>query len=430
MPSPHERRRNNIRTGVFVSLSLLAAVLVVAILSNTWESLTLRTRTYTVYYPVSSGVRNLKPDAEVRVGGIAMGEVVEVRPEISDNEVFDRIAVQFSLDRQIKLFGGAQVLVSSPLIGSEAWLDIPSVGEEALGEPPNREIEGTVTLGMLNAVLGSENAARAGDIVANAVEFSDFLASMEDKYQADFAPIAEDVKGASQNIRALSERVNNTDWPKWAAKVDEVMTWAVGFGDSLDMTVEESRGLIRQARGLMDENSDQINLIVSNVNEASVDIKELAAHINTETIGKVDDFLDRGRAGLDEAIAVIESIQEDYEGWSVEVSEALGNATLASQQLKLATIEVRRSPWKVLYRPSTDELEHELLYEAARSFAVAAADMKAAASSTQLILDKYGDRIEADDDRLRHVLENISEPMERYEDAQKRLLDVLFAGGT
>ena len=46
-----------------------------------------------------------------------------------------------------------------------------------------------------------------------------------------------------------------------------------------------------------------------------------------------------------------------------------------------AMIEIRRSPWKVLYRPTEKELENELLYEATRSFAVAAADMKAASVS-------------------------------------------------
>ena len=137
-------------------------------------------------------------------------------------------------------------------------------------------------------------------------------------------------------------------------------------------------------------------------------------------------FLDTGRDALDDATAVIQRLRTDYEGWSVDIGEALGSAALAGQQLKLATIEVRRSPWKLLYRPTATEVEHEMLYEAARSFALAAADVKAASRSAQAILDRHPEVLRGDPELLERVQRNLVGPLRNYEEAQTRLLDVLI----
>ena len=153
----------------------------------------------------------------------------------------------------------------------------------------------------------------------------------------------------------------------------------------------------------------------------------MAGHLRSQTLEKVDALLQTGGEGLTQAVAAIERMQTDYEAWSVDLGDVLGNASLASQQLKLATIEIRRSPWKLLYRPTPDELEHELLYEAARSFAVAAADLKAASESTQRMLDRHGERLSGDEELLDRVRSNLLEPLDRYESAQQRLFDVLIS---
>ena len=89
-------------------------------------------------------------------------------------------------------------------------------------------------------------------------------------------------------------------------------------------------------------------------------------------------------------------------------------------------IEVRRSPWKVLYQPDVKEVEHELLYDATRSFAMATADLKAASRTVQEILARYPAQLDANPELQERVQRNLIEPLERYEAAQERLLDILF----
>ncbi len=60
MPSPHERSRNNILAGIFVTVSLVLAVAVVIVLSDAWQTFLQRTNQYMVTFDFASGVKNLK----------------------------------------------------------------------------------------------------------------------------------------------------------------------------------------------------------------------------------------------------------------------------------------------------------------------------------------------------------------------------------
>lgn len=415
MANPSERHRNNLRAGIFVSVALITALIVVVVLSGVWTTLTRTTEDYTVRFEVSSGVANLKRGAEVRVGGLALGRVESVEPSVAPGQAFEDILVRFNLHDAIELFGDAKILVSSPLLGSDAWLDIPHVGHPATPMPDDGVIPGATSAGMLTTMLGPANADRADAIIENAERFSAYLGELPETVD----PIVQDVGAVVHDLR--EER-----WPHWAGSVDEIMTWATSFTASIDGGIADARAFIGDGRDILAENRDALRTSMSNVETTSEDVKVIAERVRTETLDKANALLDNGRLAIDDARAALDRIRTDYDGWSERLGDTFANASLASQQLKLATIEVRRSPWKLLYRPSPTELEHELLYDAARSFALASADLKAASASVKAILDEHGDVLGQDDALLERVQRNLTGPLENYERAQQRLLDVLF----
>jgi hypothetical protein len=205
--------------------------------------------------------------------------------------------------------------------------------------------------------------------------------------------------------------------------VDSVLTWAAGATVRLDNAIVEGHAFLTDTRSLLGENRQPVRTLIAN-------LESLSQTLNTTTVTKFHALLDSGQTGLNDAIEVMEDLRVDYAGWSTNIGEALANANLAAQQLKLTTIETRRSPWKLLYRPSSDELEHELLYEAARSFAVAAADVKAAAASAQRILESHGGQIAENQDAYRRLEQNLLKSLANYEVAQQQLLDVLVSDRT
>jgi ABC-type transporter Mla subunit MlaD len=419
MPSVSERQRNNVKAGVFVSIALILALVVVVVLTDALEKLTQSRNSYTVVFDVASGIPNIKRGSEVRVGGVTMGRVTRIDPRLAPGtRTLSVIAVEFELDQIAQLYTDAQIFVAAPLIGSEGWLDIPSVGTS--GQPATGEIAGQSSAGFLTSLLGGENKSKANEIMDNALQFSEFLAAVPQEYQTRVVPVIDDVKATSGDVRAVTHDFRAQRWPAWADAVNSVMTWANELPQRINSALDEGKGMFTDVRGVIGENREDARAIVSKV-------KQTTETLNSETIDKVHQLLDTGQQGLDSAVATLKDVQNDYDGWATEIGETLGDATIASQQLKLAMIEVRRSPWRVLYRPTADEVEHEHLYNAARSFAVAAADLKAAAASVQRVIDSNEADVLRDSESFRRLQQSLVDSLEQYEQTQQRLLDVIIA---
>lgn len=419
-----ERQRNNIRMGIFVSISLLLGLGIVVALTGALDSLRGRSTVHTVRFTVQSGVSNLKTGSEVRVGGMRLGEVVRLLPQIKPGEPFQYIDVEFALDQSVQLYENARIMVSSPLIGAEAWLDITSVGE---GPIATGVLVGSERVGMLTALLGDDGANNTQRMLQDTQQFTAFLASINDEYERNVLPILEDFQSASGGTREFVASFRQDDWPRWVASVDSLMNRANQSISAFDAMLSEGHGLLSDGRDVLAENRDDLRTSVAQFRIASENWQRATQRISDETVDRIHALLDTGQDGLREMREAAVMLRQDYDGWATNISEALGRANIASQQLSLTMTEVRRSPWKVLYRPSEKELEHELLYEAARSFAVAAADLKAASTSMQRIMENHSERLSDDAELLDRVRMNLLAPLDRYEIAQQRLLDVLFA---
>ncbi|MDZ4753187.1 MAG: hypothetical protein SGJ11_01660, partial [Phycisphaerae bacterium] len=88
-------------------------------------------------------------------------------------------------------------------------------------------------------------------------------------------------------------------------------------------------------------------------------------------------------------------------------------------------IEVRRSPWRLLYRPSVDVLAHEQLYEATRAFVAATGDVRAASASVEELIKVRPDLLDGDPELKRRLQESLIGAVDRYEEAQRRLYGAL-----
>jgi len=399
MASLNERTRNNVRAGIFVSLSILAAVFSIIVLTDAWRALFEPTHEYTVIFEVSDGVQNLKSGANVLIGGMLMGEVAEVAPR-TDQRAFEQILVTLAINKDIQLYQGAEITIGSAIIGENAWIEVTSVGEPDLGEPHDRQFIG-ISAPILGGLLGAVSADDTEAMVA-------------------------DFKGAASNVRELTERVNTEDWPRWADRIDVVTEWAAKAAGDFDAVFQDGRDLLAEYKNVVAENRPKIDAAIENIKVGTGDAKEVARRVREETMDKVHNLLDTGQAGMDTAYEVVGKVNRDYDVWEPDLRDALAAARLSGQQLKLFAAELRRSPWKLLYRPEREEYEHELLYEATRSFAMAASDLKAASESARRITDARGADIQLDEQTRKLVNDMLSDAIKRYQASEERLATVLF----
>jgi ABC-type transporter Mla subunit MlaD len=397
-----DRTRNNVRAGIFVTVSIVLAVATIVVLTDAVSALFHPTNQYVVAFNVADGVKNLKRGGEVRVGGVLLGRVDDVQPRIEPDAPLQKIDVTFSLRRQVRLYADAQIGVSPALIGADAKLDVVSVGTAEAGAVRGTLAGLSAGPGVMAALLGPADAQKTSEIVENARQ------------------MMEHARDAAADVDRLTGRITDEDWPRWVSRIDKVMDWAVGATGRFDAVLDDGQAAVREVRGIVTDNRPRID-------DIAVNVQDVTRRLREETVDKVNRVLDTGQQGLDAAVAILEKVDREFDAWAPEVRAALAAARLTAQQLKLASIEVRRSPWKLLYRPDASELEHELLYEATRTFALAVSDLRAAAESTERLVNNHGAAIAASPELRRQVSEFLTGSLERYESAQQKLLDVLIA---
>jgi len=449
MSSARERQRNNVLTGIFVLAATVLLVAIIVVLSGVWSEFTRSTRAYTAVFRVSDGVENLRTGAAVRIGGIEMGKVSRVQPRYRQGMPLDEIEVGFRVDQRVTLFSDAAIGIRMPLLGTEPWVEIHDVGgrEGSTADPDVIVAQGRGA--MIDTMLGPATAAGVRDVVAkiqghmnegdtllaavigaeamvrlrslldesdeamvNIRQLTEWMTTLPEEYQLRVVPILDDTGASAASIRLVTGQLADEQWPVWTERVDLLLS-------DLNRGIDEGALLVEDARSMIAE-------VRPNVLSAAEGADAAVQRINAETIDRLNGALDQLGGAVTSVENVVARIGTDYPQWSSYVDETLSRLSLAAQQAQLASIEVRRSPWKVLYRPGPKELEHELLYEAARSFALAAGDLRAAGGAVDRLMDMHGEALQSDPALLQRLTTYLGGPLDRYELAQRALFDLLL----
>jgi hypothetical protein len=104
----------------------------------------------------------------------------------------------------------------------------------------------------------------------------------------------------------------------------------------------------------------------------------------------------------------------------------MANFRLASDQLKLTMMEVRRAPWRLLYRPDTKELQYELLYDSARAYATAVSDLRAATESLEAAQAAGGARPATEGATIDELIDQVRRALDAYRLTEEKFVNLLL----
>src|SRR5690606_22892487 len=85
--------------------------------------------------------------------------------------------------------------------------------------------------------------------------------------------------------------------------------------------------------------------------------------------------------------------------------------------LKAASAEIRRSPWRLLYKPGKNEMANLNLFDSARAFAEGANDL---ADATTALRDALQTQ-QLDDQQLRNLLERLDLTFQKFNQVEQEL---------
>jgi phospholipid/cholesterol/gamma-HCH transport system substrate-binding protein len=348
------KERNELKAGLFILISIaLILALIVGIkgLGRFLEPY----QTRVVEFTIADNIGGLRPGDDVRVGGLKLGTVTDV--DYSSNASGQAIVVKFTLPRRIEMREGARVMVESTVTGAS------NLNVDRLGDGP---------------VLAADAVLRGSP-----ASLTTLLASLGE---------------AGPQVNGLIGDIRNTSVPKVNATVDEYKGLATDLRAKIEpayqkYTVVAERGeqALGNIRDVFGETKGDFRTTIANLAASTTTVKE--------RIGPILEKLDAGLVKAQESIDKANDALDDVKGIAENTRDITGNvrgilnnnrgrieSIIASvkataDNLKGATSEIRRSPWRVLYRPSGADAANQSLFDAARRFADGANDLEDASTA-------------------------------------------------
>lgn len=414
--------RNNILAGTFLIASLVLAVAASMWIAGLRERMT-PTNPYTVTFTLVDGASGLEPGAQVQLGGHQVGRVTRVRI-VSENEADPTpsgLEVDIRVRSDLLLYENAHAYLQMPLLGSVSRINILDPGNAAevttpqSGGPqlePGEKLPGHLAppAFLAQAGMGADQVATIRAMIDDAGEAAATLSDVAAKFEEYVEPNLEKATATLTDWRELSADIRQ-QYESWAGRVDSTLANVDDASAQFGPLVDEGRGIVTSIKEAIDENKPKFNTTLSNA-------ESITTRFNDETMDQLAGTLASGQAGAEELAKLGEFAGTLMREEGPSLSRMVANFRLTSDQLKLTAIEVRRNPWRLFYQPKKKELEAELFYDAARTYAAAVSDLRAASESLGTL-----DVNEDDPQSLEAMRNRLADAFAAYEQAERSLLD-------
>jgi phospholipid/cholesterol/gamma-HCH transport system substrate-binding protein len=394
-----KKERNDLKAGIFMLLSVAAIIGVIVGIKGVTRFLEPVQRRQ-VRFKFADDIGGLADGDDVRVGGAKVGTVRDI--SIRENETPPSILVTIAIPERFKLHQDAVINVQGTVTGS-SWLNF-----ESLGSPTSPMLaEGQLLDGQPGALAA---------IFAGAREVLPEVTGLVRDVRKTTLPKVNDTV---DSFKATGD--NATELIKYVkAKVDPIIDRYNKFADKGSSALDEIGSLFGDTK-------PDIRGTLKNLNETTASLKEKLPSILDRfhgTLGKVNDALDRANDALVDVKTTAENLREATgSARSIlvtnrsKIDDMIKSLKTTGDNLKFASAEIRRSPWRLLYKPEKGEVANLVLYDAARQFAEGANNMQ---DSAVALRDALKDK-DVDPKRVEKLLEQLDKNFTHFQQVEADL---------
>ncbi|MEM1164785.1 MAG: hypothetical protein AAGI30_00675 [Planctomycetota bacterium] len=432
--------RNNVLAGSLVVVSLVAAVILVAQLGGLREQF--GRAAYEVSFPLGLGVEGLGPGSAVSVGGKEAGTVKTVDFRYDDQgNVIGHVA-QIAIDRSITLRARAAdgegpnnpvIVRVAGLLATQSNLNFMSTGPiDGAVIPADGSFEASQPQTAVDQFGLRETVDKANAAID---AFRDTVGTFR---LDESSPFYEDIRAAIQNVRESTEEVNTwveqVEFEEDYAQIREVIDRISRSVKNLEDIVAQGDPIVDKVNTRLDDiqeilrvvREDYLAAFRPDIQQSIENFRDSSARLSELTEQVQADYQAIIRVALEDAQQTIAQIERLTVSSDPEVRQMLASLRLGADQLRDTLIEVRRSPWRLLYRPSDQETEYELLYDAARLYAQSVSDLRASVASLESVQSAAAaGTTTLDEDTTQPVVEAVEQAFERYQKAEAIFLERL-----
>lgn len=423
---------NNVLAGTFLIGSVVLAVFISFMLSDADFS---RTTRYEFRFALRQGAPGIEPGSFVTVGGQKVGRVTQVEflEDQPGSGVPSGVRVIARIRANIVIYENALVYIERPILGALSSINIAGVGSADVapiqGGTPRLEPGEWVTGRTASALMAQAGLPPEGfaGLFAKFEQLTDKSTAIVDEIGPHIKPGMEKVTETLTNVRDMTASTKER-LPVWREQFDSILANSEeasakfpGLIDKADLVVGDVQASAQTVSDLIDANAPKITTIVD-------DVAATTKHVRENSLADLDATFAKAKSSIDSFGGAVRNLDTLVRQETPNIRRIFANGRLASDQLKLLTTELRAQPWRALIRPSTKELEQQLVYDAARAYADAVSDLRAASETLETMsVAPTGQAPDpARQELLQVLLGELRSAFEQYKKAESQLLDQMI----
>jgi len=378
-----KKSTNELTAGIFVVAALAAGVAVVIWLGG--ASLFRSINEVAFYVPQDSGSMGLAVGSFIRVNDADIGQLTEIRYDPGSQ----RTLYIGQVDPAVRLYSDGRARVESGFIGtpSVVILDAGSAEKPQVSAANPLELSSGGLTASLNNISAELDPARREALLAKLHE------------------IINRIKDATGTVARIADQValeSNRD------QIDSLLAKLHRSMDDLNAMTSDARPKVKDTLTAVQETAESIR------EYSKKDLAEIFEQVRDATT-------DIGKIAADFAV-VSDQAKEIILVNRERVDEIIDNMSQTSASLKSASKEIRRNPWRLLYRPKPGEFESQNIYDAARSFASGAEQLDQALMKLSGLSKAHPEGLPAGDPQVKAIREHLAESFDRF----RRVEDALW----
>jgi len=413
-----QAEHNEFKVGLTVTIVLILSFAVLMFIGK-WNTLFQSTKPLNVRFHHEAGIQNLRAKDPVRLGGVNVGRVrkVELKTDAekvngkTSNELY--VYVYADIPENITVYSDAKIGIGTKFVGEGATLDILDAGGDK-GHPLKKDeiINGEPPAGFaeLTAKMSKELDDTDPNSLLSQIK-TQLDANNPASLMAKIHKTVDDINAVSARIRVqLDDRQQNT----LLSNLNQTMSAAKTM-------VETSGPKVTQTMTHLEATAKRINEDISGKLA-----RELVKNDKNTLLAKLHVSLDSAQSGMANIRVMTQTGRDLFTINRDNLQAVIDNFTETSSHLKATSKEVRRNPWRLLYKPEKAELEYANLMEAARAFSDAAGSLDSAnAKLKAMTAATQPNTIDPNDPQLEKIREQIKKSFCQFEEAQKKLWEIL-----
>jgi ABC-type transporter Mla subunit MlaD len=393
-----QSERNSLKAGLFIVASVALIISVIVAIKGLGRFLEPVQR-HQVRFALSDDVGGLAEGDQVRIGGASVGTVRDI--SLDTDSASPGIVITFAIPRKFKVHTDAVLTVQSTLTGVSV-LNFESLGKGTMLP------EGQMLAGKPGASFSALAAMATG-------VFGDARTTTIPKVNVALDKAANTIdvyKGTGENATELIKYVRS--------KVDPII-------DRYNNIADKGAFAMNEIGALFGDTRPDFRGTMANLNVTTAALKEKMPGI----LEKVDGTLTKVQASLDSMTTTLEDLKKVAENTRdatgsarsilttnrTRIDEMIISAKAAADNLKFATAEIRRSPWRLLYKPAANEMGNLNLYDSARQFADGANAMSDAAAALRDALKDPS----AQPERIQKLVNDLDERFQKFNEVESEL---------